>query len=87
MANHKQAEKRYRQSEMRRELNKKHKSKMRTLIKAVRKNVEENNAPEAKKTLEQALPVIDKMAGKGIIHKNTAARTKSRLSHLVAKMG
>ncbi len=59
---------------------------MRTLVKAVRKNVGENNAASAKKALEQAIPVIDKVAGKGIIHKNTAARIKSRLSNMVAKI-
>lgn len=86
MANHKQAEKRYRQSENRRANNMVQKSAMRTKIKAVRRAAEENDSAAAKKALKEALPFIDKTAGKGVIHKNTAARTKSRLVHLVGKL-
>ena len=86
MANHRQAEKRYRQSVGRHERNIRYKTSMRSKVKAVRKAAEKNDVTEAKKTLKEALPVIDKVAGKGIVHKNTAARTKSRLVRLVAKL-
>ena len=86
MANHRQAEKRYRQSLGRRDRNNRFKTSMRTKVKAVRKAAEENKVNEAKKALKEALPIIDRVAGKGIVHKNTAARTKSRLVRLVAKL-
>jgi small subunit ribosomal protein S20 len=60
---------------------------MRSLVKQVRKAVETGDTAEAKKALERALPMVDRVAGKGIIHRNTAARTKARLVRLVRKAG
>ena len=53
---------------------------VRTYIKKVIAAVETGNAETANAALKDAIPVIDKMAGKGIMHRNKAARHKSRLS-------
>ena len=53
---------------------------VRTYIKKVRAAIDEGNAENAKAALSEAIPVIDRMADKGIMHKNNAARQKSRLN-------
>lgn len=79
MANIKSAKKRAIQNEKRRQHNASLRSRFRTHIKKVLKAVAANDVPEAKIALTTAIPVIDSMASKGIIHKNKAARHKSRL--------
>jgi small subunit ribosomal protein S20 len=74
--NVKSAEKRARTNEKRRERNRRDRSRMRTAIKKVRLADSAENAREA---LQQAESLLDRMAGKGVIHGNTAARQKSRL--------
>ena len=83
MARNKQAMKRHRQSLKRRARNRHYKSTMRTFIKKVRMAAAEGDGGKAKKAFAEAMRIIDKVAGKGIVHKNAAARTKSRLAHLV----
>jgi len=56
---------------------------MRTLIKKVERAVSSKNAEEAQNHLPDALRILDKSASKGLIHKNQAARKKSRLSRKV----
>ena len=80
MANSPQAKKRARQAEKRRGLNASQRSLVRTVIKKVNAAVITGSAEEAKKAYDNAVPVIDRMADKGIIHKNKAARHKSRLN-------
>ena len=80
MANSPQAKKRARQAEKRRGLNASQRSLVRTVIKKVNAAVVAGNAEEAKIAYDSAVPVIDRMADKGIIHKNKAARHKSRLN-------
>ncbi len=82
----KQAMKRHRQSLKRRARNKYYKSTMRTFVKRVRAAAAAGDAKASREALARALPIIDRVAGKGIIHKNTAARLKSRLTRLVAKV-
>lgn len=53
---------------------------MRTAIKKVLKAAAEGNAEQAAAFYKEAVPHIDTMVSKGIVHKNTAARTKSRLN-------
>lgn len=84
MANTKQAVKRNRQNEKRRLRNRSHRSRLRSAIKQVRLAVEQKDAEGAKASLVSAFAQIDSSAGKGIIHRNTAARTKSRLHKAVA---
>jgi small subunit ribosomal protein S20 len=56
---------------------------VRTYIKRVHGAVESNDAEAASTALSQAMPIIDKMVSKGIMHKNQAARQKSRLNKRV----
>ena len=80
MANSPQAKKRARQAEKRRTHNASLRSLVRTVIKKVNAAVITGSAEEAKTAYNNAVPVIDRMADKGIIHKNKAARHKSRLN-------
>jgi small subunit ribosomal protein S20 len=80
MANTKQAKKRVRQSEERRVRNRSHRSSMRTAIKKVLTAVSAGSVDEAQSVFRQTQGVIDSMVNKGIIHRNKAARHKSRLS-------
>jgi small subunit ribosomal protein S20 len=86
VANTAQARKRARQGEVRREHNVELRTKLRTFIKKVVTAIAGGNKEEAKQAYQAAQPVIDKMSGKGIIHKNKAARHKSRLSQQIKKM-
>lgn len=80
MANSPSARKRARQSESRRQHNASLRSMVRTYIKKVVKAIDAKDVEAAKSALTAAVPVIDRMADKGIIHKNKAARHKSRLN-------
>ena len=80
MPNHKSAEKRVRQSEKRRVINRTHRTKVRTYIKKMRAALESGNGEEIQKVLPVAISVIDKSVQKGVMPKNAAARYKSRLT-------
>ncbi len=80
MANSPQAKKRARQAEKRRTHNASLRSLVRTVIKKVYAAVQSGDPVAAKTAYDNAVPVIDRMADKGIIHKNKAARHKSRLN-------
>lgn len=80
MANSPQARKRARQNDKRRAHNASLRSLVRTKIKRVIAAINSGDAAASKEAFEQAVPVIDKMVGKGIIAKNKAARHKSRLN-------
>lgn len=80
MANSPQAKKRARQADKRRAHNASLRSLVRTVIKKVNAAIEAGDAEQAKAAYSAAVPVIDRMADKGIIHKNKAARHKSRLN-------
>ncbi len=80
MANSPQAKKRARQAEKRRKHNTSLRSAVRTSIKKVLAAIASGNAEDAKQAYSAAVPIIDRMADKGIIHKNKAARHKSRLN-------
>jgi small subunit ribosomal protein S20 len=83
LANIKSAEKRARQAIRRRTHNVTLRSKMRTAIKKARAAIATGEKAGAQAAFKAAVPVIDSMVNKGIIHRNTAARHKSRLSALV----
>lgn len=89
MANTNQAKKRARQAIKTRVENFSKKNTMRTYIKKVKLAIVNADVTLAQETMKQAFPYIDKMASKGIIHSNTAARYKHRinkqLKHLVQK--
>ena len=86
MANHKSAEKRNRQAQIRRMRNRVNKTKMKSAIRKVNTAVEAGSAEEAKEALQKAIPVIAKTASKGTIHKRTSSRKISRLTHRVKKI-
>jgi small subunit ribosomal protein S20 len=80
MPNHKSAEKRVRQSEKRRVINRGNRSKVRTYIKKVRVALDSGKSDEIQSVLPETISVIDKAVQKGVMHKNAAARYKSRLT-------
>ena len=80
MANSPQARKRARQNDKRRAHNASLRSLVRTKIKQVIAAVDIGDADNARAALDSAVPVIDRMANRGIIKKNKAARHKSRLN-------
>ena len=80
MANSPQARKRARQNDNRRAHNASLRSLVRTKIKRVLAAVSAGDAGVARTAFDEAVPVIDRMANKGIINKNKAARHKSRLN-------
>lgn len=86
MANIKSAKKRARQAEKHRKHNSSLRSMVRTCIKKVYAAVAAGDKTQAEELLKAAQPVIDRMANKGLIHKNKASRHKSRLSSNVKKM-
>lgn len=79
MANTKSAEKHIRQDAERHRRNQAAKSRMKTAVKKVRTALEEGDVEAANEYLPTALSVVDRATSKGVIHRNKAARTKSRL--------
>ena len=86
MANSAQAKKRARQAETHRQRNAGQRSMLRTYIKNVVKAVDSGDKNNAVLAYKAAVPVIDNMARKGMIHKNKAARHKSRLNRHIQAM-
>jgi small subunit ribosomal protein S20 len=86
VANIKSAEKRARQTIKRRAHNVAARSKLRTAIKSVVSAINEGNKEEAAANLKAAVPVIDSMVNKGIIHRNKASRHKSHLNARVKEL-
>jgi small subunit ribosomal protein S20 len=79
LANTKSAIKRIRTSERRRRINQVHRTKARTYIKRTRSLIAAGQLEDAEVTAKQAVSALDKAVQKGVIHKNNAARRKSRL--------
>ena len=79
MANTESAIKEIRRSARRRRINQVHRSKARTYVKRTRRLIESGRLEEAEVVAFQAVQALDKAAQKGVIHKNNAARRKSRL--------
>ena len=86
MANSAQARKRARTAERRRQHNMSRRSMMRTYIKRVVSAIESGDKEAASVAYRDAVPVVDRMAGEGIIHKNKAARHKQRLNAHIQAM-
>jgi small subunit ribosomal protein S20 len=83
LATHKSAIKRARQNRKRRLRNRMYKTRVKNAIRQVREAVQKNSLEEAQEKLSKAVSIIQKTAGKGIIHKRNAARKVSRLTKLV----
>ncbi|MEO1767986.1 30S ribosomal protein S20 [Thiobacter aerophilum] len=86
MANSAQARKRARQAEKARMHNASLRSSLRTAIKKVRKAIAAGDKAAAQEVFREAQRVIDRIADKKIVHKNKAARDKSRLSAAIKAM-
>jgi small subunit ribosomal protein S20 len=84
MPNTASAKKEQRKNAKRRLLNRSQRSALRTAVKKARTAVE-TGAADAEQALRQAVKKLDQAAGKHLIHKNAAARTKSRLAKLTKK--
>jgi len=86
LANTVQAKKRARQAEKHRQHNASMRSMLRTYIKRVIKAIDAGDKATAHAASQVAVPIIDRMARKGLIHANKAARHKSRLTHHIRDM-
>ena len=87
MANSKQAAKRSKQANKQRTANMSLRTTLRSAIKKVQKAIEAGDAKAAEAVLKSEQPIIDSIADKRIIHKNKAARHKSRLAQQVKALG
>ena len=74
-----------RQNIKHREHNRQMRSRLRTALKAIRASLDVKDLSGAKSALNKTVSIVDKMASKGIIHRNTAGRYKSRLSARLLK--
>jgi len=74
-----------RQNITRREHNRQLRSRLRSALKAIRASLDSKDLDGAKSALSATVSIVDKMATKGIIHRNTAGRYKSRLSARISK--
>lgn len=86
MANHKSAEKRNRQNAKRKSINRSNRSALRSSIKKLRTAVAGQDKTASSDLLTPTISLIDKAVNKGILHKNTAARYKSRLTKHVGEL-
>ena len=87
MANIKSAKKRARQSEKRRERNASARSMLRTSVKKVVKAIDAKDKSAAEAALRASEPTLDRASARGLIHKNKAARHKSRLTARIRALG
>lgn len=85
MANIKSAIKRARQNEKRRARNRVYRSSARTYVKKARRLIEAGDLEQAEHEVALAISALDKAAQEGVVHKNNAARRKSRLVKLLRK--
>ncbi len=86
MANHFSALKRARQTERRTAHNRLNKSRFRTALRKFRQALESKDSDQAKTMFQETVSMIDRAVKKGVIHKNTAGRHKSRLSARLANV-
>ncbi len=84
MATHASALKAHRQSLKNRESNRQFRSRLRGALKSIRAAIDGDDLTAAKSALRQTISLIDKMATKGVIHRNAAGRYKSRLTTRIA---
>ena len=80
MPNHKSAEKRMRQTEKRRVINRNNRGRLRTGVKGLRAALEGGDAKQVGELLPATISLLDKAVQKGVLHRNAAARHKSRLT-------
>ncbi len=86
MANSPQSKKRARQAVTRTAVNKSRRTRMRSFLRKVEEAIAGGDQKAAQVALQEAQPVLMRSVTKGILHKNTASRKMSRLSHRVKAM-
>ena len=86
MANHDSAIKKNRADMQRRLRNRNHVSRLRTHVKKLRAAIDSGDGATAKGLLDETLSMVDRTARLGVIHDNTASRTKSRLTRAFNKL-
>ena len=87
MADHYSALKRARQTVTKTTQNRTNKSRLRTALRSLREAIAKGDKAEAQKAYSVTVSVVDKGVQKGVLHKNTASRYKSRLSKRVKAVG
>ena len=85
MASHDSALKAHRQNVRRREHNRQLRTRLRSALRDIRAAIDSEDADKVKDALRSTISLVDKMAAKKLIHRNTAGRYKSRLASRVAK--
>jgi small subunit ribosomal protein S20 len=84
VASHESALKAHRQSLKNRENNRQYRSRLRNALRSIRTAIDGSDFAGAKTALKETISLIDKMASKGVIHRNAAGRYKSRLTTRIA---
>jgi small subunit ribosomal protein S20 len=87
LANIKSAQKKARQAEKHRQHNAALRTRMRSAVKKVVKSVAAGDVGKSKDAFKAATPAVDTMVSKGLIHRNKAARHKSRLNKAIKSLG
>ena len=85
MASHESALKAHRQNVKRRDHNRQLRTRLRSALRDIRAAVDAGTADKVNDAVRQTVSLVDKMAAKGLIHRNTAGRYKSRLAARVAR--
>jgi small subunit ribosomal protein S20 len=85
VASHESALKAHRQNIRRREHNRQLRTRLRSALREIRAAIDAGDPEKVKDALRDTISLVDKMAGKGLIHRNTAGRYKSRLAGRVAR--
>jgi small subunit ribosomal protein S20 len=85
LATHASALKAHRQNVVRRERNRQMRSRLRGALRSIRAAIDAGDPAKVKDALRNTISLVDKMAAKGLIHRNAAGRYKSRLSSRVTK--
>ena len=85
MASHASALKAHRQNIVRRERNRQMRTRLRGALRSIRTAIDAGDPAQVKDALRETISLVDKMASKGVIHRNTAGRYKSRLATRVSK--
>ena len=85
MASHASALKAHRQNVVRRDRNRQMRSRLRGALRSIRAAIDAGDPSKVKDALRDTISLVDKMAAKGVIHKNAAGRYKSRLTTRVSK--
>ena len=85
MASHASALKAHRQNVIRRDRNRQMRTRLRGALRTIRTAIDGGNTDQVKDAVRETVSLVDKMAAKGVIHRNAAGRYKSRLAARVAK--